>query len=226
MGGGSNPYSGLESLYDPYMASIKPYQDAGKFGLNEYRKAIGNFLDQGPVGFENQIMSQYQSSPWATYQTQQVTDAANKAAAAGGFLGTPQEQEALANKVQGIVSQDQQKFYQDAVQPYEYGTGQAANLVNVGQATNQDQLNYLNSIANIRASENEWNNQNRGFGGFMNSLGGLVGIGSTVAGLPGVSNWLSSQFSAPAAIDPEIAGMFSGNGISNPWNNTNAMFGL
>ena len=131
-------------------------------------------------------MSQYQESPYAQHQVQQATDAANRAAAAGGYLGTPQEQQRLAGDVQNIVSRDQNQFYQNAVQPYEYGTQAAGQLA--GQGLNADQMlwQYLQALANNQLGSAGWSAQNHGAGGIFNALGELAGLAGDVAGIPGI----------------------------------------
>lgn len=115
-GGMSNP----SHYYQAAIADYQPYYAAGTKMLPEYTSTITN-LTKHPTALENQIMGSYTESPYAQYQTQLLNKSMASQAAAGGQLGTPNEQIALANQTQGIVSKDQQQYYEDAMQPYQMG---------------------------------------------------------------------------------------------------------
>jgi uncharacterized protein YdbL (DUF1318 family) len=188
-GGGSDPFDASGRILKRFEPNIMPFVHNGIAGSNDFRQAIENILGKGPVGFENFIMGQYQQSPYAKYQVNQATDAANRAAAAGGYLGTPQEQQALASNVQNIVSRDQNQFYQNAVQPYEFGTQAAGQLAGQGLSADQQLFQYLSALANNQVASASWGNQNHGLGGAFNALGGLTGLAGDIAGAGSKFGW-------------------------------------
>lgn len=220
-GGGSNPYNQAIDTYNRMPKHIDPYMQHGEWASGAYSDAIKNLLGNGGVGYENQVMSQYKESPWAKYQTDQATNAANKAAAAGGYAGTPQEQEALDKNIQGIVSQDQQKFYQNALNPYEFGTRQAGNQASQGLQANQQYWDYLKQLAQAQMGQQGWNSANTGLGGFLGGLGNLAGLAGTVMGIPGVPGLLGlggGAGSAASGLGGFMGGMSNDGGITSAGN--------
>ncbi len=208
-GGGSNPFDESGRILKRFESNIMPFVNNGKWGSDQFKNAIAKFLGLGPVGFENSIMSQYQESPYAQHQVQQATDAANRAAAAGGYLGTPQEQQRLAGDVQNIVSRDQNQFYQNAVQPYEYGTQAAGQLAGQGLTATQQLWQYLQALANNQVASRSWGNQNHGLGGAFNALGGLAGLAGDIAGIPGIGDLFGGASGASRGVNPEALSYMS-----------------
>ena len=212
-GGGSDPYDASGRILKRFEPNIMPFVHNGIWGSDQFRNAIKNFLGGGPVNFENSIMSQYRESPYAQHQVQQATDAANRAAAAGGYLGTPQEQQRLAGDVQNIVSRDQNQFYQNAVQPYEYGTTAAGQLAGQGLTATQQLWQYLQALANNQLGSAGWSAQNHGAGGIFNALGGLAGLAGDIAGIPGINGLFGGAGAVVSGLEglgdgAALAGMF------------------
>lgn len=190
-----NPYAKMSDIYKQMQGYITPYTDAGKTGLAGLlaleKGAYGGMADD-PTELEDKIMGKYQESPYAQYQTKQLIDAANSAAAASGQLGTPQEQQELAAHLQGLVSQDQQKYYQNAMQ----GLNSLANLyggqVGAGEFGVNKQDEYLQNMANLAGGKTQWANkltQSRAgdVGSFLESfadvgLGGAEAMGGMMGG--------------------------------------------
>lgn len=181
-----DPFDASGRIIKRFEPNIMPFVNNGIWSSNQFKNAIQRFLGGGPVGFENSIMSQYRESPYAQHEVQQATEAANRAGAAGGYLGTPQEQQQLAGDVQGIVSKDQNQFYQNAVQPYEFGTQAAGQMAGQGLQANQQLWQYLRALANNQLGSAGWSAQNHGLGGAFNALGGLAGLAGDIAGIPGI----------------------------------------
>ena len=90
-----------------------PYISGGQFGLNTMQNQVApayQNLMQNPTAVMNQIGSTYKASPGYQYNVNQDTNAANQAAAAGGFVGSPAEQQSLASNISGMASQDYQNY--------------------------------------------------------------------------------------------------------------------
>ena len=212
-GGGSNPFDDTGRIIKRFEPNIMPFVRNGIAGSNDFRQAIENILGKGPVGFENSIMGQYQQSPYAKYQVNQATDAANRAAAAGGYLGTPQEQQALASNVQNIVSRDENQFFHNAVQPYEFGTQAAGQLAGQGLRATQQLWQYLQALANNQVASRSWNNQNHGAGGIFNALGGLTGLTGLAGNIAGIPD-IGSLFGGGGALAGGLEGLGDGAALA------------
>lgn len=153
----------------------QPFYQAGQSMLSPYMSTLSG-LTSDPTALENQIMGQYTMSPTATYQMGQLTDQTNRAAAMGGDLGTPNEQLTMANNLQGLVSQDQQQYLQNAMQPYMAGLQGQGQMTQMGQQAAGSMGDYQNVMAGLQAAS---------AGQKSNLLGGLLG-----AGISGLSSFL------------------------------------
>lgn len=233
VGGGSamnaaSPYANqipgmLQQYLSPYMQqgqgiNLNPYIQQGQsINLNPYvqmglqtqpllQQQLTN-LAQNPTQLMNQIGSSYQSSPgykFAVEQgTQQATDAANRAAAAGGLVGSPGEQQSLAKYItqmaSGYAGQDYNNYMQNALNQYRLGLGGLSGLeqqgLGVAQGLQQQGLgvasgleqqgfgatgmlsqglgNYLQAMAQMAAAQQQAQNQQAQSMG--SGIGGLIG---------------------------------------------------
>jgi hypothetical protein len=103
----------MNKQYGSAQSRIAPYGQIGMTGMQDYTSRLNQMKD--PTGFMNNIMSQYQSSPWATFQTKNMMDTLNNNAAASGSLDSGALQKRLMQYGQGITSQDQQNYLQNAL---------------------------------------------------------------------------------------------------------------
>jgi len=161
-----NPYSKMLDEYGKMQGYITPYTDAGKQGLSGLQALLsGPLADlvKNPTGLEDKIMGQYSESPYAKEQTRQLQEAMGNQAAAAGNLGTPQAQQELAQRLQGVVSGDQQKYLQNAMQPFEFGLGQQqqgyGQQIGAGEFGTNMQNQFLESMANLIGGKDQWRNQ-------------------------------------------------------------------
>lgn len=92
---------GAEEAYAPYL-------EAGRGALGQYQQALAQGQDPGAL--YSQLMSGYQESPLAKFQTEQATRAASRGAAAAGMLGSGAHQSALENLASQISSRDMQNY--------------------------------------------------------------------------------------------------------------------
>jgi hypothetical protein len=131
----------ISDMYAPYMASGKiaggKMQNQGGMQERQYRQMMG----MGPGG-SGSWQTEYTESPWAEYQTDVGTQAANASAAASGMLGSGNNQRAVADMSESIASKDRQQYYEDMM-----GMGAAANknfsqLQNSGAGFAQDLGKY------------------------------------------------------------------------------------
>ena len=160
---------------------FRPYQVAGGMQLPGYMHTI-NQLTRHPTELEDNIMSGYQESPYATYQQQNLTQQMNRAAAAGGQLGSPDEQVELARQQQGIISRDQQQYYEDAMKPFSMGLQGQSHLVGMGLQASGDVARQTDLQAAQRAAEAALAAKEKE--AEASAIGSLIGMGGElVAGL-------------------------------------------
>jgi len=118
----------------------QPYLQGGQRGLGNYENWLQGQKD--PSGFINNMMGQYQTSPYAKFQMQQGQNAANNAASASGMIGSTPFMQENQNYARNIASQDQNQWLQNVLGVNtQYGQGQQ-NLMTGGQ-------NSANALTNM-----------------------------------------------------------------------------
>lgn len=178
-GGGhfTNPYDSAINTYEPYGDMLDPYMQQGSYALPREHEAINNMMAGNGTQQINDIMSHYSASPYAKYQEGQAQKAANNAASVGGLIGTPQEQQALAQNISGIVSKDQQNYLNNALGQYNRGFGGLSALGNMGFGATQQYGDYLGNLANYKAqqqaAQNQYDAQKRK--NMLSGIGNLIG---------------------------------------------------
>lgn len=212
---GSQDYTNPADAANPYYNKIpgemapfySPYMQYGQgamgnlYGqynqqLNDPTRQMNQISNnwQIPVNTMNQIGSTYHSSPGYGFNVQQSTNAANQAAAAGGMVGSPQEQQQLATTVSGLANQDYQQYlgsalgqfnnyanqgmqnYQNGLQGMQginqmgYGaaTDYAGNLAN--SSMNQGNLNYTGQQNQNQHNSNSWGSMFGDAGNIINNI--------------------------------------------------------
>jgi len=185
LGGGQSP----QQAASPYMEQIRqdlpgyyePYMEAGLGALPQLQQQYGQ-LTSDPGGFLNQLGQGFQQSPGTQYAIDQAVTAGNRAASAGGMLGTPAAAMSVARQAQGIGQQDYNTWLNNAMGLYGQGqqglenlygtgfqasTGLGGNLANLGLS--EAQMAYQNQAAQNQA-------QGQGIGGIVSGLGSLFGL--------------------------------------------------
>jgi hypothetical protein len=149
-------------------------------------------MASNPGQYFNQMGQNFQQSPGYQFQVNQALGAADRAAAAGGMLGSPQEQANLAGTVNGLANQDYYNWANHAQNTLEqglqglqglYGTGMSGlqNMYGVGaQSANslaEGIAQALMSQANMQyaGTQNENENEQGGLGALIGGLGSGVG---------------------------------------------------
>lgn len=126
-GGGDNApeaamkyYNQIPGIYQKYLS---PFIGQGQQISGEYQQRL-NGLMNNPTGFVDGIMSHYKASPQFKNQVAAATTGANNASAAGGTLGTGEEQKQLGGQITQLSDADQQQYLQNAMRPYMQALGQ------------------------------------------------------------------------------------------------------
>lgn len=187
----------IPSTITPY---YQPYINAGQQSLqtlgNQYGNLLGNYsqlqsvltqLLMNPGGTLNTLGAGYEQSPGYSWEVQQGQEAAENAADAGGYAGTPQDQQYQAEMTEGIANQDYNQWLNEVLGIGKtglkgvgklYGTGLSGveNLNKMGyDASSQlaeGLAQYLTTLSNEEyASSVNQNEHNMGL------LGDTIGLG-------------------------------------------------
>ncbi len=183
-GGGSNPADAAAKYLNQIPGTLKPYYDpyigAGKTAMDTLMPQFQGLI-KDPTALMNAIGQTYKASPGYQYNVDQATNAANQAAAAGGMVGSPAEQEELAKRISGIASQDYNNYLQTGLGQYGMGLQgmQGINQMGFNASTGlaENLANALMSQANLsyagQANQNQMaGNKSSGFGSALGALAG------------------------------------------------------
>jgi hypothetical protein len=127
-------------------------------------------MAHNPTDFMNSLMERYNPSEGYKFKQKQMLDAMRNSASAGGFAGTPFNQQQQAETVQGLLGSDMQQFLQNAL-----GITNAGILGKEGRLSGRERA--LQSALGM-----EEGNMNRGFNGssaLSDSLANLAGTRAT-----------------------------------------------
>jgi hypothetical protein len=143
-GDSGKPYDAAMDQYQQWanksQGTQQPYLDAGTGAIGDYQSWLKG--QQDPSGFINNLMGQYQESPYAKYLQQQSMNAGQNAASASGLMGSTPLMQQLQQNAGNIASQDQNQWLQNVLGiNTQYGQGQQ-NLMSGGQ-------NAANSLTNM-----------------------------------------------------------------------------
>lgn len=195
MGQLQNQYSNLTSLGTPLVNQANQLMSGGGQLQNQYSQLEGMLptiqnqygaMSTNPGGYINQVGQSFHQSPGFQFQTQQATNAANQAAAAGGMVGSPQEQQNLASSINGMANQDY----------YNY----------LGQAMNANQQG-LSGMSNL---------YNQGLQGSQNMFTQGLGLGQNLygAGLSGLGNMNQMGYNASTGLAGNLANILQQQGMN------------
>jgi|HubBroStandDraft_1064217.scaffolds.fasta_scaffold00305_38 hypothetical protein len=184
--GNENPAEAAQPYLEKIPGTIKPYYqpyiNAGSSSIptlqSQFKQLINN-----PQQLLSNFGQGYEKSPGYQFSVDQATKAANQAAAAGGMVGSPAEQQALAGQITGLANQDYYNYLNKVLGLYGQGLQGYEGLYQGG-------LTSSNALANLLA-ENLQNqaglayagqaNQNQANGsGWGNLFSGLAGVASNL----------------------------------------------
>lgn len=172
------PYKKAGKELNKYLPWAQAYQNpffqAGAGALPQFQEWLGGMKD--PSQFINNMMGQYQESPWAKYQQQQAIRAGQNAGSASGLTGSTPLAQFMEQTAQGISSQDMQNWLQNVLGTnLQYGAG-LGELVSGGRGSANTLTNlmsdYMTNKAKLRYNE-ERANQGQ-WGGLFSGLGHLM----------------------------------------------------
>lgn len=199
-----NPADSAAPYYNKIPGSIQPYFqpyiNAGQNATGDlsgrlaqmtklYPQLAGQFsqLMNNPGGFINKMGAGYQQSPGYQFQTNQALNAANRASAAGGMAGSPQEQQQIAGVTNQLANQDFNQYLGHVLNTYGQGLGGLSGLFDKGLQGEQylaglggdmaghygdDLANTLMSQGNLAYAGTQ--NQNQADQSWWGNLGGMI----------------------------------------------------
>ncbi len=176
-GNSGSPYGDAMSQYQKYMQQAQgvqnPFLQAGTGAIGNYQNWLQGMQD--PTKFMNNMMGQYQESPFAKFQQQQGMRAANNMGSATGMTGsTPLMQQAQQN-AQNISSGDMNNWLQNVLGiNSQYGQGQQ-NLMNMGQGS-ANALSGMYGQMGQQMGEGAYGQRAGQNQDFWNMLGGGMGM--------------------------------------------------
>lgn len=162
---------------------MQPFYDAGAGEMPGYIKNIHSLMDS--PAFYNNMMKGYTMSEPAKFQLDRTLEAGQQAANATGMRGSTAARDDAMRTAQGITSQDQQRYYQNVMQPFSMGFNAQGGVVNQGQNAgsqmSNNTMNYMTQLMNAiqakamakaMSSAGESSDLGGLIGGFGNMLGG------------------------------------------------------
>ncbi len=143
-----SPYSQAgQSTFPAYQNTINAGQNASNILQGQYARNIND-----PTSVMNQIGKGFQQSPGYDFQKQQMTNASNNAAAAGGFVGSPQAQQQMAQNIGGLANQDYWNYENHGLDQYNAGLQGEQGLNQMGFNAMSD-LGHMGYGANSQMAQ-------------------------------------------------------------------------
>ncbi len=171
----------------PYDKAMEQYQKYGEQAaapqqtyLNAGNQATGQYQDwlhgqQDPSGFINNLMNQYQESPYAQYMQNQSLRAGRNMASANGLIGSTPLMQQMQQNAHNIGNQDVNQWLQHVLGiNTQYGQGQH-NLMQGGQSAANSLSNIYNNLGQ-EMGQAAYGKEAGHQQDFWNKLGGGLGI--------------------------------------------------
>lgn len=139
LGGGSSHYDNPADSAMPFLRQIPDtvspyfnrYINLGN-GAARVTTPIYYQRAKNPAGAYNDIMGGYEESPAYKYNYDQAMKEEQGAAARAGYTGTPYDQTRQAQTAQGLLAQDEERYYRDVLGLQNSGLEEGNNLFNTG----------------------------------------------------------------------------------------------
>lgn len=184
MFGAKNPSDAANPFLDQMGGKIDQYMDPFIQSGNQMRPMLQDQYKQmisNPGGVMNHIGEGFQQSPGYQFQVNQAQNAANRAASAGGMLGSPMQQQNIAGTVNNLANQDYYHYLDHGMNMYGQGMQGASHLNDLSfgagsQAMQAWMQQLLAKAQNAYSGANSYNQQ------MGSGIGSLVGGISSLAG--------------------------------------------
>ena len=170
----ANPY--MNQIPDIYKQYLSPYTQMGQQAMPQLMQQYQQLM-RDPTAMMSKIGAGYQASPGYQNNVDQATKAANQAAAAGGMVGSPQEQQELAKQVSGMANQDYYNYLNTGLGQYGQGLAGMGDMNQMGFNAANNMAGGLSSnlMNQAQLAYAGQQNKNENEGGFWGGLGGAAG---------------------------------------------------
>lgn len=173
------PYDAAMQQYqqwgDKAQGVQQPYLDAGKGAIGDYQKWLQG--QQDPSKFINNLMGQYQQSPYTSYLQQQAQNAGINAGSASGLTGSSALGQQMQQNAGNIAQQGMDSWLQNVLGiNTQYGQGQN-NLMQGGQQSANSLTNMYNNMGQQmgQAAYGKEAGQKQDFWNTLGGIGSMIG---------------------------------------------------
>ncbi len=168
-GNSGKPYDEYQKWMQQAQQAQQPYLNAGTGAIGDYQKWLQG--QQDPSKFINNLMGQYQQSPYTSYLQQQAQNAGQNAASASGLMGSTPMMQQMQQNSGNIAQQGMNDWLQNVLGiNTQYGQGQQ-NLMTGGQNAANSLSNIYNQMGQAAYGKQAGKQQD-----FWNTIGGGLGI--------------------------------------------------
>ncbi len=176
-GDSGKPYDKAMEQYQQWANKAQgvqqPYLDAGTNAIGSYQDWLKGMQD--PSKFINNLMGQYQQSPYTTYLQQQAQNAGVNAASASGLTGSTPFMQQQQQNATNIAQQGLDNWLQNVLGiNTQYGQGQQ-NLMTGGQGAANALTGLYNNMGQ-QMGEAAYGKEAGKKQDFWNTIGGGLGL--------------------------------------------------
>ncbi len=176
-GGSHKPYKNAQKEYQKWLqqaqAQQQPWIQAGQGALGDYQGWLKG--QQDPSGFVNNLMQNYQQSPYIANLQRDAQNAGINAASASGLTGSTPFAQQLQQNATNISQQGMNDWLQNVLGiNTQYGQGQQ-NLMQMGQ-NSANALSGMYGQAAPNMAQLQYNRKAGQQQDMWNSIGGLAQI--------------------------------------------------
>lgn len=176
-GDSGKPYDKAMEQYQQWANKAQgvqqPYLDAGTNAIGSYQDWLKGMQD--PSKFINNLMGQYQQSPYTTYLQQQAQNAGINAASASGLTGSTPFMQQQQQNATNIAQQGLDSWLQNVLGiNTQYGQGQQ-NLMTGGQGAANALTGLYNNMGQ-QMGEAAYGKEAGKKQDFWNTIGGGLGL--------------------------------------------------
>lgn len=176
-GDSGKPYDKAMEQYQQWANKAQgvqqPYLDAGTNAIGSYQDWLKGMQD--PSKFMNNLMGQYQQSPYTTYLQQQAQNAGVNAASASGLTGSTPFMQQQQQNATNIAQQGLDSWLQNVLGiNTQYGQGQQ-NLMTGGQGAANALTGLYNNMGQ-QMGEAAYGKEAGKKQDFWNTIGGGLGL--------------------------------------------------
>lgn len=184
-GGYSNPANSAQPYLDKIPGYVNQYMqpyidtglEAGNIAQDQYAKWVTD-----PYGAYNEIYSNYNASPSYQYQSDQMHEAAENSAAAGGYAGTEADYNKQMEMENALLDQDFSNYMNYILGMQNSGLAGEQNMYNTGFGASSQALNGMNNYA-TQSAANQFAGTQSSNAMSSGMLGGLMQLGGLGAGI-------------------------------------------